>query len=104
MTKPASAASVRRASVANGGLFGRDDQVRSPAPRSVIASSVVLSETQSAMPSTSPVKNIRELLNRPPVRTTSAAIQRPFQRLSVRYSIDLRKNEVLRPRISADQK
>jgi len=44
------------------------------------------------MPRITPVAKMRAAVMRPPVRATSAVRQTAFQRLSVRYSIDFRKN------------
>src|ERR1043165_3402255 len=65
--------------------------------------SSVLSETQNPIPRITPAAKMRANVTGPPVRTTSATTQTVFQRLSVRYSIDLRKNggKMLRSTVEA---
>ena len=56
-----------------------------------------------ARPRSRPAPNIRRGVGAPPVSTTTASIQNAFQRLSVRYSSDFRKNAGATASSSVDQ-
>src|SRR3954449_2372502 len=77
--------------------------VTTAAPASVISSSIVFSETANAPPRSSPETKKAAADRRDSTSTATASIQSAFQRLSVRNSIDFKKNGGSTFRTSTDQ-
>src|SRR2546429_696545 len=88
MTMPASIAMTVR----SGGFFLGKIDVTSPAAARDKTRRTGFIDVAAADPRRRPGVNIRSDDSRPPVITTSARHQKAFQRLSVRYSSDFRKN------------